>query len=110
MIANAMSKDDHYLIQECGGGEIPIRLITRPESAKVYIIKLFDYTLCEARNIEPSDKERCFGWRLNAPDVLDMSGWYQYQAIWPDGKVSSGRFSVADSWDESKPMTLTLSR
>jgi hypothetical protein len=115
VVANSMGPGARYELQECGGGEIHVRLVTRPAEAKVYVIKLFDYTLCDVRHIDPSDKEHCFGWMPNAADVLDMSGWYEYQAIWPDGKITGGRFSVTEKLfianvDDDKPLVLTLSR
>jgi len=115
LVAHGMSSTERYALQECGGGEIHVRLITRPDSAKIYVIKLFDYTLCDVRHIDPTDREHCFGWMPNAADVLDMSGWYQYQAIWPDGKITAGRFSVTEKLfmanaDEDQPLVLSLSR
>jgi hypothetical protein len=78
----------------CGAGEAEVTITTTPRGARVSYISLFQYKLCQARNLNAEDPARCDGW-MNAVKVYeDMIGKYHYIATWPDGHQAKGIFEI----------------
>jgi len=87
----------------CGGGEVEVEIKTNPPGGTVSVISLFSYKLCQARGINPDDRERCSGWWEAVSVSEDLIGEYQYHAEWPDGKKKKGKFRIG------KKTTITIS-
>jgi hypothetical protein len=78
----------------CGAGEQEVEITTTPRGAMVSYISLFQYKLCEARNVNPEDPARCDGWISAVKVFEDMIGKYHYIATWPDGHQAKGIFDI----------------
>jgi hypothetical protein len=78
----------------CGAGEAEVTITTTPRGARVSYISLFQYKLCQVRNLNADDPARCDGW-INAVKLTeDMIGKYHYIATWPDGYQAKGIFDI----------------
>jgi hypothetical protein len=78
----------------CGGGEVPVRLITQPAATRVSIIPSFFYELCRVQRIDPDDTTRCAHWREVSGPIVQVSGDYHYVARWHDGTTKRGMLDV----------------
>lgn len=78
----------------CGAGEEEVRITSTPGGARVRYISLFQYKLCQARNINPEDPANCEGWISAVKLYEDMIGKYRYVAAWPDGYQTRGLFDI----------------
>ena len=78
----------------CGAGEQEVRITTSPRGARVSYISLFQYRLCQARNVNPEDPAHCEGWISAVKVYEDMIGKYRYLATWPDGYQAKGLFDI----------------
>jgi len=89
----------------CGGGEVPVKLVTRPVATQVSIIPSFFYELCRVQRIDPNDTARCAHWREVSGPIVQVSGDYHYVAKWHDGTVKRGMLDVESATDAG---TITL--
>lgn len=78
----------------CGGGEVPVKLVTQPVATQVSIIPSFFYELCRVQRIDPNDTTRCAHWRDVSGPIVQVSGDYHYVAKWHDGTVKRGMLDV----------------
>jgi hypothetical protein len=83
----------------CGGGELPIKLVTQPVATQVTIIPAFFYELCRVQRIDPNDTTRCAHWREVSGPIVEVSGNYRYVARWHDGTVKRGILDVESAAD-----------
>jgi hypothetical protein len=89
----------------CGGGEVPVKLVTQPAATQVTIIPAFFYELCRVQKIDPNDTTRCAHWREVSGPIVEVSGNYRYVARWHDGTVKRGILDVESAADAG---TITL--
>jgi hypothetical protein len=89
----------------CGGGEVPVKLVTQPAATQVTIIPAFFYELCRVQRIDPNDTARCAHWREVSGPIVQVSGDYHYVAKWRDGTVKRGMLDVEAASDSG---TITL--
>lgn len=89
----------------CGGGEVPVKLVTQPVATQVTIIPAFFYELCRVQRIDPNDTTRCAHWREVSGPIVEVSGNYRYVARWHDGTVKRGILDVESAADSG---TITL--
>jgi hypothetical protein len=89
----------------CGGGELPVKLVTQPTATQVSIIPSFFYELCRVQRIDPNDTARCAHWREVSGPIVQVSGDYHYVAKWHDGTVKRGMLDVESAVDSG---TITL--
>jgi len=61
----------------CGGGEVPVKLVTQPAATLVTIIPAFFYELCRVQKIDPNDTTRCAHWREVSGPIVQVSGNYR---------------------------------
>ncbi|HEY8321813.1 MAG TPA: hypothetical protein VIG46_08525 [Candidatus Baltobacteraceae bacterium] len=96
----------------CGGGEVPVKLITQPTATRVVIIPSFFYELCRVRRIDPNDTARCAHWREVSGPIVQVSGDYHYIAKWRDGTVKRGMLDIESAalpgGDDPNANTITL--
>lgn len=75
----------------CGAGEFPVDIITQPLARILRLIPDFFAQVCITKNKTPEINE-CIYWRdFPAKTTIDVSGLYQYEALWSDGTIRRGR-------------------
>lgn len=79
----------------CGAGEAEVTITSTPGGARISYISLFQYRLCQHRNVNPEDSTRCEGWISAVKLHEDMIGTYRYIAAWPGGYQSRGMFDIS---------------
>jgi hypothetical protein len=89
----------------CGGGELPVKLVTQPAAVQVSIIPAFFFELCRVQKIDPNDTSRCAHWHEVTGPIVEVSGNYRYVARWHDGTVKRGILDVESAADAG---TITL--
>ncbi len=96
----------------CGAGEKPYIFKSEPSGARIWFATKFSYYLCQAKNIDPWDIEKCQRWRENESAIPnELSGSYVYQVKWPDGRMIKGDKTLdpfSDEDDDSKAITITF--
>jgi hypothetical protein len=81
----------------CGAGEVAYRLVPSDKSAKLFVIKSFYFLVCQARGVDPFDRQNCNGWNeATDRERLTGAGRYAYVALWPDGTSTNGNFQITD--------------
>jgi len=81
----------------CGAGEVSYRLAPSDTSARLFVIKQFYFLVCQARGLDPLDRNRCSGWHeATGRDSLSGAGSYAYVAVWSDGSSTNGKFEITD--------------
>lgn len=94
----------------CGGGEVPIKIVTSPLAAQLFIIPTFFYDVCRAQGVKPDDRNACSHWREVLAPVENISGSYHYFVRWAGGVARSGTLNVNDVVSKGEVGTITLRR
>jgi hypothetical protein len=82
-----------YVMTGCGAGETVLEFASDPPGAKIKIIPMFFYKLCELKAIDPLSDPKCDRWE-NVSESVAVSGWYVYTAAWDTGRTGVGRFDA----------------
>lgn len=90
----------------CGDGGAETAFKTSPPNGRIFMITAFDYALCSARGIDPTDMISCEAWtEVHAGQYFLASGKYKYKLIFGKNNSNINNFTAMNT-DERRTITL----
>ncbi|NOS74775.1 MAG: hypothetical protein HOP36_09630 [Methyloglobulus sp.] len=90
----------------CGDYDFSIKIAQEPKNGRIWLIPVFNYKLCQVKNIDPDNSQKCFGWEESTEDLLFYPrGEYHYMASWPDGFTRKGILPL-DEVEDGQTLTI----
>lgn len=82
----------------CGDGGIAVKISTRPNGGRVWLIPRFYFDLCKAQGLDQKSIEQCDRWMEIIPgEEMMLTGNYKYIVQWPDGTTKLSDYSAPKS-------------
>lgn len=109
-MAHALNRSLHrrsYVVDGgCGAGEIPV-LGKIPVGSAALLINTFHLTLCQARGMDPWNRQACYGWKAVGKVPMLLADAYRYVITMTNGSKKIGDVLVAEKMVEN-PLSIGL--